>query len=86
MVMVIRIQKRRGDFMDKKIVKQKILDFEYFNFTAGGSLCSRDVEVLNLRLRKDKAIADIILHDYEENYQERHNNCEYDYQFLQNRG
>lgn len=69
--------------VNKQKIKEAILDFEYRNWTAGGSLSGRDVQVKNLKLQKEKAIADIILFEYDDNlYQERHNNCEYGYREL----
>ena len=69
--------------MNRQTIKDKILDFEYRNWTVGGSLSGRDVVVRNLKVKKDKAVADIILYDYGDDlYQERHNNCEYDFQSL----
>lgn len=68
--------------MDKQEIKKKIENYEYYQFTVGNKLCGRDVEVRNLKVGKGKAVADIILHDYDDNYQERHDKCEYDLDFL----
>ena len=63
--------------MNEKEIKKKIEMLEY-NANGLGMFCFRGVEVLNLRLTKNKAIADIKLCDYEEQSFERFNNCEYD--------
>ena len=64
---------------DKDFIKKKINDWEYWEYTCHGKICGRDIEIVNLRLLKNKAIADIILTDYEDNTKERINKCEYPY-------
>ena len=60
--------------LDQKLVKQKIVDFEYYHNGFEG-LSNVDVEVINLKIGKKKATADVILTDGKRI--ERFNNSEY---------
>lgn len=63
--------------MTKEQIKNKIIEIET-RLNGFDKLCGVGVEVKNLRLRKTKVIADVILHtDYEAGISERFNNCEY---------
>lgn len=62
--------------MTKKEIKERIHDFEYYS-SGYQRLSGHDVLVKNLRITKTKAIADIIFIDYEDNQNERYNECEY---------
>jgi hypothetical protein len=61
---------------NREEIKQKIHDHEYYG-NGFNHLSGRAVSVKNLRITKTKAVADIILHDYDENSKERFNQCEY---------
>lgn len=63
--------------MDKKQIKEKIIEMEEYDWTAGYSLCGRYVYVRNLKVRKDKAVADVILTEPESGTTKRYNECEY---------
>ena len=70
--------------MNKQQIKNKITDYEYYR-SGLQHLSGTDVEVKNLKILKNKAIADIILHNHEENSFERYNKCEYDLKELENK-
>lgn len=59
--------------MDKDLVKRKIVDFEHFENCNGLSGC--DVRVINVKVGKNKATADVIVNDGDRTV--RTNNCEY---------
>jgi len=68
--------------LTKKEAKQIIEDLE--SFTAGyDKLSGCEVEARNIRLRKDKVIADIIFHEWEDGRHDRHNGCEYSIELLE---
>ena len=64
-------------------IKDKIAEFEYVK-NGLHRLNGTSVEIKNLRIRKDKAIVDIIL--IFEDRQERYDDCEYDLNLLEARG
>jgi len=60
-----------------KEVKEKIREHEYSVYSAGYKLSGRSIEVKNVKILKRKVLADIILHDPEENSSSRIDRCEY---------
>ena len=64
--------------------KKAIEDYEYFA-TGYSRLSGHSIEVINVRVKKDEVLADVILHNDEDNIQERHNDCMYLKRFLQAR-
>ena len=66
----------------KETIHNKIAYLEYLNYSANGSLANRDIAVKNIKLYKDKAIADVVLFDYDTEKIERFNKCEYPYSKL----
>ena len=63
--------------MTKKEIKQKIIDAEY-RINGFDRLSGTDVEVENIRVRKDKVIADVTLtSDIESGHFEVYKNCSY---------
>ena len=62
--------------MNKEYIKRRTAEYEYY---ANGFHRLNAVEVLvrNVRIRKDRVIADIVIRRLEENTEERFNNCEY---------
>ena len=67
--------------MDKNIVKQAIEALEYYR-NGFNKLWGVEVYARNVKLLKDKAVADIIIRWFEEGKQERYNACEYPYEDL----
>lgn len=68
--------------MTKKEIKEKIWKYEYCH-SGFNKLSGVDVKVVNLRVRKNKAIADIVLtSDLESGNSERYNNCEYPFSLI----
>lgn len=59
-------------------IKKRIEELEYY-INGFQWLSGRGVTVKNLRVRKDKAVADVIFHDYDDGVTERYNGCEYPY-------
>ena len=59
-----------------KEIKEKISSYEYTVFS-GGKLSGRSVEVKNIKILKRKVLADVILHDSENDTHHRMNKCEY---------
>jgi len=60
--------------INKDDIKEKIINYEMY--TNGlRQISGAYIKVLNLKIRKYKYIADIII--YEDEKQERYNNCEY---------
>lgn len=59
--------------MDKQKIKNSIADIEYDNFSIGN--CGIGIKVINLRERREKYLADIIIID--DNVRTRYNDCEY---------
>lgn len=57
-------------------IKDQIEEYEYYQ-NGFNNLCGNAVKVVNLRKRKDKYIADVILIEQESGNRERYNNCEY---------
>lgn len=67
--------------MDRKKVKEAIWRFEYYR--NGFHLLRGDVEVKNLKLLKDKAVADIILYgERGMRLKEYYPHCEFPYKIL----
>ena len=64
--------------------KRAIEAYEYFA-TGYGRLNAHSIEVLNLKVQKDNVIADVILHNDEDDVHERLNGCAYPKRFLQAR-
>lgn len=62
--------------MTKKTAKEAIWNFEYYT-NGYGRLSGMDVKVINLRLRKKFAIADVKLIDREDNHVDRYNDQKY---------
>lgn len=66
--------------MNKTEIREKIWKYEYYR-NGFSKLCGTGVRVLNLRINKNKATADIILITDDENefgsHYERYNDCEY---------
>ncbi len=60
--------------ISKDEIKEKIIEFER-RISGLDKISGVDVKVLNLRIRKDKYIADVIISEDEKS--ERYNNCEY---------
>lgn len=60
----------------KPTPKEKIEDYEYYK-NGFNRLCGHEVVIVNVRKRKDKYIADVILRDIEAGKSERYNDCEY---------
>ena len=60
--------------MNKQLVKQKIVQFEYWNNGLSRN-CEVDVKIVNIHVGKEKATADVILQEVDR--VERYNNCEY---------
>lgn len=67
--------------MDRNKVREAIEMFEHYE-NGFHKLCGVEVIARNLKLRKDKAIADIVIRWLEEGKQERYNKCEYPYKEL----
>jgi len=67
--------------MDKNKVRTAIELFEWYK-NGFNSLCGIEVTARNLKLRKDKAVADIVIRWLKEGKQERYNKCEYPYTIL----
>jgi len=67
--------------MTKAEYKEAIERYEYF--ASGYSrLSGHSIEVRNVQVRSDLVLADVILHNDEDNTHERINNCEYKRTFL----
>jgi hypothetical protein len=60
-----------------KEIKEKITSYENIVFSGGGKLSGRSVEVKNIKILKRKVLADVILHDSENDTHHRMNKCEY---------
>ena len=69
--------------MTKEEAKKKIEHLEYYK-NGFYMLSGCRVEAQNVRMRKDKVIADITFHKWEGEAQERYNNCEYPLEVLEN--
>lgn len=67
--------------MNKELIKQTISNIEFF---ANGfdKLCGSQIKVINLKSKKDKYIADIILISEFGEIKERVNNCEYNKELI----
>lgn len=52
---------------------------EHFEYRTGGyaKLCGVDLRAINVKIGKEKILADIIITDCEEGNQQRYNKCEY---------
>lgn len=67
--------------MTKQEIKKAIEDLEWRNNSAGGRMCGIDIQVRNLKVLKNKAVADIIItEDGQPTYRE--NRVEYSYDLL----
>ena len=66
--------------MTKKEAKERIETIEFYG-NGFHKLSGYDVRAINIRLRKEKVIADIIF--YEDGVRERHDNCEYPIEVLE---
>jgi len=62
--------------MNIKTAREAIWNFEYYT-NGYGRLSGMDVKVINLRLRKKFAIADVKLIDREDNHVDRYNGQRY---------
>lgn len=62
--------------MTKQEIKDTIAEIEYYNNSAGGILCGIDIKVVNLKITKEEATADIIVNENREKI-ERFNDCVY---------
>jgi len=62
--------------MTRQEAKQKIKIYEYY-LNGFNKRVDHEVEVVNIRVRKDIVIADVIFIDHGRDYLERWNNCEY---------
>lgn len=62
--------------MDKNEIKRIIETYEYYN-NGMKHINGSDAEAINIRIRKEKIIADIKLHYYDDNKTETYRNCEY---------
>jgi len=67
--------------MTKHDYKNAIEQYEYFA-TGYGRLSGHSVTVQNVLVQKDIVIADVILHNDEDDIHERINKCEYKKDFL----
>ena len=68
--------------LTRQEAKRIIEDLE--SFRAGYDMLSGcEVEARNIRLRKDKVIADIIFHEWEDGRHDRYNGCEYPIELLE---
>ena len=56
--------------------KQAIEKFEYIH-NGFQRLSGCSAEACNVAIRKDEVIADVILHDYNDNVHQRYNECRY---------
>ena len=68
------VKKERGEEMK---IKDQIAEYEY-HMNGFKQLNGRHVKVVNLRVRKDKYIADVTLIDDFDGYRESFKDCEYD--------
>jgi len=59
-----------------RTIKERIEDIEYYG-NGFHKLNGRYVQVLNLRIKGEIVLVDIILGNHEENSVQRYNNCEY---------
>ena len=62
--------------MTKEEIKKAIKDLEWLSISTGGKLCGLDIKVVNLRVLKETAKADIIINDNNSAIT-RYNNCIY---------
>lgn len=67
--------------MNKQKVREAIEMYEHYQ-NGFHKLCGIEVGARNLKLKKDKAVADIVIRWLEEGKQERYNDCEYPYKAL----
>lgn len=69
--------------MDKTEIKKKIETYAYYH-SGLKNINGGDVRAVNIKVRKDKVIADIIYMDYFDGYHtERYNDCEYPLDLLE---
>jgi len=61
--------------------KEAIECYEYFA-TGFSKLSAHSIEIRNVQVRNDIVLADVILHNDEDDVHERINNCEYKKDFL----
>ena len=68
--------------MNKEKIRDYIHEYEYNEQSCNGAYSSVGIEVINLKINKKMATADILVHRDYDNTTHRYNNMEYPIEFI----